>query len=73
MSIQTDEGSSPVRAGGTVLIGTSGWSYRSWRGPFFPDDLPAHLEYTPGILHYGTEWVFYRTPSEESVAAHKVV
>jgi hypothetical protein len=29
-----------VRADGTVLIGTSGWSYRSWRGSFFPDDLP---------------------------------
>src|SRR6476619_2211874 len=30
-----------------ILIGTSGWSYRSWRGPFFPNDLPArsHLEY----------------------------
>ena len=22
-----------------VHIGTSGWSYRSWRGPFFPEDV----------------------------------
>src|SRR3954468_11194429 len=56
--------------GGEVLIGTSGWSYRSWRGPFFPDDLPArsHLEYY--ARHFCTtelNRVFYRTPSEESV------
>ena len=23
-----------------VLIGTSGWHYESWRGPFFPKGLP---------------------------------
>jgi uncharacterized protein YecE (DUF72 family) len=67
MSIRTE---SPVRADGTVLIGTSGWSYRSWRGPFFPDDLPvrSHLEYY--AKHFCTtelNGVFYRTPSEESV------
>jgi hypothetical protein len=30
-----------------VLVGTSGWSYASWRGPFFPTGLPAQrqLEY----------------------------
>ena len=53
-----------------LLIGTSGWSYRSWRGPFFPKDLPAraHLEY------YARQFpttelngVFYRTPTEEAV------
>jgi len=22
-----------------ILIGTSGWHYQSWRGPFFPSDL----------------------------------
>jgi uncharacterized protein YecE (DUF72 family) len=55
-----------------VLVGTSGWSYRSWRGPFFPGDMPAarHLEY------YATRFattelngVFYRTPTEEAVKA----
>lgn len=25
----------------TVLIGTSGWTYGSWKGPFYPADLPA--------------------------------
>jgi len=26
-----------------ILVGTSGWSYRSWRGPFFPKKLAARL------------------------------
>jgi len=32
---------------GKVYIGTSGWSYRDWRGLFYPDDLPQRrqLEY----------------------------
>src|SRR6476620_9851219 len=70
MSIRTNEESWPVGADGTVLIGSSGWSYRSWRGPFVPDNLPArsHLEYY--AKHFCTtelNGVFYRTPSEDSV------
>jgi uncharacterized protein YecE (DUF72 family) len=53
-----------------ILIGTSGWSYRSWRGPFFPDKLPArsHLEFY--AEHFPTtelNGVFYRTPTVEAV------
>lgn len=22
-------------------VGTSGWSYDEWKGPFYPDDLPS--------------------------------
>jgi uncharacterized protein YecE (DUF72 family) len=29
-------------AGGRAFIGTSGWSYRHWRGPFYPEELPAN-------------------------------
>jgi len=30
-----------------VLVGTSGWNYEDWRGPFYPEDLPRTkwLEY----------------------------
>jgi uncharacterized protein YecE (DUF72 family) len=54
----------------SILIGTSGWSYRSWRGPFFPEELPArdHLAFYAG--HFSTtelNGVFYRTPTEEAV------
>jgi uncharacterized protein YecE (DUF72 family) len=55
-----------------VLIGTSGWSYRSWRGPFFPREvmIKHHLQF------YATQFstaelngVFYRTPTVEAVRA----
>jgi uncharacterized protein YecE (DUF72 family) len=53
-----------------VLIGTSGWSYASWRGPFFPKEVMVkhHLQF------YATQFptaelngVFYRTPTTEAV------
>jgi uncharacterized protein YecE (DUF72 family) len=59
------------RRRGKILVGTSGWSYASWRGPFFPPEvmLKHHLEY------YATQFetaelngVFYRTPSLTAVA-----
>lgn len=54
-----------------VLIGTSGWHYDSWRGPFYPKG--ATLK---GLLRYyasqfqTTELngVFYRTPTSQAVA-----
>lgn len=53
-----------------VLIGTSGWHYESWRGPFFPAGLPLknQLQYYASQFHT-TELngVFYRTPSPEAV------
>jgi hypothetical protein len=36
----------PVRRGypeRVLRIGTSGWQYRDWRGPFCPDGLPQRL------------------------------
>ena len=55
-----------------VLIGTSGWHYDSWRGPFFPAGLPLknELQYYAGQFQT-TELngVFYRTPSLDAVKA----
>ena len=53
-----------------VFIGTSGWAYDGWRGPFYPMDIPKK-----DWLHwYGTQFPtteinasFYRTPSLEAV------
>jgi len=53
-----------------LFIGTSGWAYDSWSGPFFPEDLPKKDR-----LHfYGTHFratelngVFYRTPELKTV------
>lgn len=29
------------RKKGTILIGTSGWHYPHWKGPFYPEDMPS--------------------------------
>ncbi len=41
-----------VTSPSTIRIGTSGWSYPQWRGPFYPDGLARRrqLEYLTGIL-----------------------
>ena len=39
-----------------AYVGTSGWSYKEWKGSFYPGDLPAEE-----MLHYYAE----RLPSVE--------
>src|ERR1700716_1283990 len=53
-----------------ILIGTSGWHYDSWRGPFFPKRLPLKHQ----LQYYASQFptaelngVFYRTPTQEAV------
>ena len=53
-----------------VLIGTSGWHYASWRGPFYPKGLPLKNE----LQYYASQFstvelngVFYRTPTPDAV------
>ena len=53
-----------------ILIGTSGWHYDSWRGPFFPKGLPLKNQ----LQYYASQFpttelngVFYRTPTPEAV------
>jgi uncharacterized protein YecE (DUF72 family) len=53
-----------------LRIGTSGWSYKSWRGPFFPPDVRVkdHLAYY--ATHFNSTELnapFYRTPTLEAV------
>ncbi len=55
-----------------VFIGTSGWTYGGWRGPFYPPDVPKKdwLRYYSG--QFPTTEIngsFYRTPSLEAVRA----
>jgi uncharacterized protein YecE (DUF72 family) len=53
-----------------IYIGTSGWSYASWRGRFFPREVMVKHQ----LAYYATQFssaelngVFYRTPSLEAV------
>src|SRR6516165_5589458 len=53
-----------------AIFGTSGWSYGSWRGPFFPHDLPEQgwLEfYARQFRTTELNGVFYRTPTAEAI------
>ncbi len=51
-----------------ILVGTSGWSYKEWKGSFYPTDLPAdHM-----LRHYASRLPtveinnsFYRIPKEK--------
>ena len=52
-----------------IVVGTSGWQYRDWRGRFYPARLPVH----EWLVHYGAAFstvevnnAFYRLP-ERSV------
>jgi uncharacterized protein YecE (DUF72 family) len=55
-----------------VWIGTSGWTYDGWRGPFYPTDVPKK----DWLRWYGGQFPtaeingsFYRTPSLAAVRA----
>lgn len=55
-----------------TYVGTSGWTYDSWRGPFYPKDVPKK----DWLRWYATQFCsteingsFYRTPSLEAVRA----
>ena len=54
-----------------VRIGTSGYSYKEWKGSFYPDDLPA----TKMLQFYATRFdtveinnTFYRMPDTKMLA-----
>jgi uncharacterized protein YecE (DUF72 family) len=55
-----------------AVIGTSGWTYDGWRGPFYPKDVPKK----DWLRWYGGQFPtaeingsFYRTPSLDAVRA----
>ena len=51
----------------SVHIGTSGWSYKHWKGRFYPDDLPVSrwLQYYAGHFHtVEVNNTFYRWSSD---------
>lgn len=56
---------------GTVHIGTSGWHYRHWRGPFYPANLPVPKQlafYAERLNTVELNNTFYRLPTPSAVA-----
>lgn len=49
-----------------ILIGTSGFAYKEWKGSFYPEDLPAKKYLSFYAQHFSTTEInntFYRMPS----------
>ncbi|GAA4933193.1 DUF72 domain-containing protein [Streptomyces coeruleoprunus] len=52
----------------TLLVGTSGWQYKDWRGVLYPEGTPQRLwleEYAAGFATVESNNAFYRLPSRE--------
>ncbi|SNS76904.1 Uncharacterized conserved protein YecE, DUF72 family [Geodermatophilus pulveris] len=55
-----------------VVIGTSGWQYRDWRGRFYPPRLPQRLWLEHHAAHFATvesNNAFYRLPERATFEA----
>ena len=51
-----------------ILVGTSGFSYKEWRGSFYPEDLPAKKYLSYYGEHFKTTEInntFYRIPTSK--------
>ena len=60
-----------MRRKGSIYIGTSGWHYEHWKGPFYPEDLLSDRF----LAYYGRYFqtvevnnTFYHLPTEKAVA-----
>ena len=55
-----------------IRVGTSGWHYRSWHGPFYPEGLKIKEFLSYYVGHFDTAEInnsFYRLPTEQTVRA----
>ena len=56
--------------GGAIHIGTSGWHYKHWKGPFYPEKLPNSKLLDYYSRHFDTVELnntFYRLPPENGL------
>jgi uncharacterized protein YecE (DUF72 family) len=54
-----------------LIVGTSGYSYKEWKGTFYPDDLPAAKMLAFYAEHFSAVEInntFYRMPEEKTLA-----
>jgi len=58
----------------SFLVGTSGWHYKHWLGPFYPEKLPASKMLSYYVQYFDTvelNTTFYRLPPPTAVAEWK--
>ena len=54
----------------SLIVGTSGYSYKEWKGIFYPPDLPAAKMLSFYAEHFGTVEInntFYRMPEQKTL------
>ncbi|MEW5982852.1 MAG: DUF72 domain-containing protein [Acidobacteriota bacterium] len=54
-----------------IRIGTSGYNYPEWKGPFYPDGLPTTRMFAFYAERFGTveiNYTFYRMPTPSTIA-----
>lgn len=59
-----------MRIPGVARVGCSGWSYRDWRGPVYPPDIPERRWFEHYAGRFDTAEInntFYRLPTVEAV------
>lgn len=59
-----------MKKAGKVHIGTSGWHYKHWKGPFYPENLAARDMLSFYAKHFNTAEInssFYRLPSKSTL------
>ena len=59
-----------VKKKGLIHIGTSGWHYKHWRGPFYPPDMPTKNFLSHYLKFFHTVELnnsFYRLPEEKTL------
>lgn len=52
-----------------IHIGTSGWSYKHWRGTFYPEEIKVKDHFSYYVKHFNTVEInntFYSLPLEET-------
>ena len=57
-----------------LIVGTSGYSYKEWKGTFYPDDLPASKMLPFYAEHFDSVEInntFYRMPEAKTLAKWK--
>ena len=65
------DGTTRPSVGPQLRIGCSGWNYKSWKGRFYPDDMPASrwLQYYLSVFDtVEVNNTFYRLPEAETFA-----
>jgi uncharacterized protein YecE (DUF72 family) len=63
-------GGAPIPREGRLLVGTSGYSYKEWKGNFYPEKLPDREMLSFYAKQFSTveiNYTFYRMPTENTL------